>query len=59
MPIASITRKIELRVLSHTTYTAGTMVLPSEVQPNQEPDNIDLDANNRELASLCKNIFEG
>ena len=63
-PIASITTKLNLSVYSHTTYTNGTMVLPSEIQPTQESDYFDLEANIRELASHCKltvlkDILEG
>ena len=52
IPINSITTKLNLSVYSHTTYTDGTMVLPSGIQPTQDSDYFDLEANIRDLASL-------
>ena len=52
-PIASISRKLEMSILAHTTK--GTGVNPPQLESNQ----FDLEANNRELARHYKDILDG
>ena len=56
-PLATITRKLDASVLTHTTYTDGTVVLPLEVEPIKlDPISFDEKANNLELDDHYRDI---
>ena len=59
-PLATITRKLDVSVLTHTTYTDGTIVLPREVEPIKlDPISFDEKANNLELDDHYRDIAAG